>query len=333
MFATKSYTVSDADEYAHLIRGGRVELVVSQRGAFNASLTRVDLGQLWMQRGRESLPRIFRVVTPPDRVIWWFLASPQAPMEMLSSPIEHLDLGLLSPSSIASQRSAAPCEWAAMSLPAEAFHRYSTILAGKDVLSHEIPQILRPSQQPLLDRLRRLHRAAIDLSEIAQEVIGHTNAATGLQQHLIEAAFGLLAHADDQISVPGHRRQRIMARFEALIEANPDRALFMTEVCEAIGVTARTFYNCCKHDLGMSPHRYLSMRRLHQARWALRTADPANTTVTEVATHYGFWELGRFATIYRELFRELPSETLRRPAAGPVQDKNAFDEREFSKFA
>jgi hypothetical protein len=65
----------------------------------------------------------------------------------------------------------------------------TAILAGKDVLAHEIPQILRPSQQPLLDRLRRLHRATIDLSEIAQEVISHTNAATGLQQHLVEAAF------------------------------------------------------------------------------------------------------------------------------------------------
>jgi AraC-like DNA-binding protein len=333
MFATKSYKTSDPDEYTHLIRGGRVELIASQRGIFNASLTRVDLGQLWMQRGRESQQRTFRVVTPPDRAILFFLASPQTPMEMLSSPIEQLDLGLLSPGSIVSQRSVAPCEWATMSLPAEEFHRYSTILVGREMLSHEIPQVLRSSQQPLLARLRRLHRATIELSELAQDVLSLPNAATGLQQHLIEAAVGVLAHADDQVSVPGHHRQRIMARFEALIEANADRALFVTEVCEAIGVTGRTFYNCCMHDLGMSAHRYLSLRRLHQAHWALRMADPANTTVTEVATHYGFWELGRFSTIYRELFQESPSETLRLPAGGPLHDKNVFAEREFSKFA
>jgi AraC-like DNA-binding protein len=321
MLATKTYVASDPDEYVSLIRGGRVEVIVSQRGVFDASVTRVDLGDLWMQRARESLPRTFRAALAADRATLCFLASPQPAITILSSPMEYSDMALLPPGEALCTRSVAPCEWGVMSLPIEEFRRYGVILTGKEVLPHEIPQVLRPLRHRL-SRLRRLHHATVDLAETAPKALSHPEAARGLQQHLIEAAFGAVADANDQVSVRGHHRQRIMARFEALIEANPDRAHFLTEVCEAIGVTERTFRNCCQRDLGMSPARYLSLRRLHQAHWALRVADGADTTVTEVATRYGFWHLGRFSVAYREVFHESPSETLRRRSGRPFSPPN-----------
>ena len=44
----------------------------------------------------------------------------------------------------------------------------------------------------------------------------------------------------------------------------------------------------------MGPIRYLRLRRMHLARRALLLADPAVVAVTDIATEYGFWELGRF---------------------------------------
>jgi hypothetical protein len=51
---------------------------------------------------------------------------------------------------------------------------------------------------------------------------------------------------------------------------------------------------------------------MHLAKRALRQSAPLTTSVTEVATRYGFWQLGRFAVEYYSLFGEAPSATLGR---------------------
>jgi AraC-like DNA-binding protein len=83
-------------------------------------------------------------------------------------------------------------------------------------------------------------------------------------------------------------------------------------MCKVIQVSDRTLRMCCQEHLGMGPKRYLLLRRMHLARRALREAGPDATSVTDIATRFGFWQLGRFAVEYQSLFGESPSGTLRR---------------------
>ena len=108
---------------------------------------------------------------------------------------------------------------------------------------------------------------------------------------------------------------------ENFLEANLDRTLHLTDLCAAAAASDRTLRILCHEHLGMSPTRYLWLRRMHLARRALRMADPTTTTVTEIATSYAFWELGRFAVSYRSLFGEPPSATLQRPPEDPRPQK------------
>jgi AraC-like DNA-binding protein len=114
----------------------------------------------------------------------------------------------------------------------------------------------------------------------------------------------------------------IMRRLEELLEENPDRTLYVAELYRAAGASGRTLRACCHEHLGMSPTRYSWLRRMHLARRALRMADPTAATVTEVATSYGFWELGRFSVAYRSLFGESPSAALRRQPEDPRLQKS-----------
>jgi AraC-like DNA-binding protein len=108
-------------------------------------------------------------------------------------------------------------------------------------------------------------------------------------------------------------QQTVLRRFEQVLEANRDEPLYLPEICAAIGVPGRTLRHLCQEHLGVSPHRYLWLRHMHQTRLALTLADPHAKTVTEIAANHGFWELGRFAGRYQQLFGEAPSVTLRRP--------------------
>lgn len=62
----------------------------------------------------------------------------------------------------------------------------------------------------------------------------------------------------------------------------------------------------------MGPKKYLLLRRMHLARASMFAANQAETTVTDIATQYGFWQLGRFSVEYKYLFGESPSTTLHR---------------------
>ena len=59
----------------------------------------------------------------------------------------------------------------------------------------------------------------------------------------------------------------------------------------------------------MGPKQYLMRRRMHLVRRALLSA-VTETTVTEIATRFGFWHLGRFSGCYQTIFGEFPSATL-----------------------
>jgi AraC family ethanolamine operon transcriptional activator len=103
----------------------------------------------------------------------------------------------------------------------------------------------------------------------------------------------------------------IIQRSMAVLDAAPTMPT-ATELARAVGVTSRTLLRGFQETYGMPPKQYLMLRELHAVRRCLRAGGAENDTVGDILTRHGIWEFGRFAGRYRQLFRELPSETLRR---------------------
>ena len=94
--------------------------------------------------------------------------------------------------------------------------------------------------------------------------------------------------------------------------------LTLSDVVAAAGVPERTLHAQFRRFLGTTPAGHLRAIRLAAAREALLAAGP-DCSVTTVAAEHGFNHFGRFATVYRKAFDELPSATLVRACAARAE--------------
>ena len=308
--AVRSYT--DTESYAKALPHNTIELHVTSPGEFKASTTLITLHNLGVQRFADNLPRVAHAALPPGRAIISFRTERGPDLfwggqKMLPTAIFWHNNG-----SCCFQRSSGSASWGSMSLPIEMWCETLAMLAGRDLASPRQPITLVLSPVAMAN-LQRLHAACCVLAVDAPELLTNPEAARGIEQALIGAMADCLGGANGPKERTGsHLHSRVMGRFRALVEENADRALYMAEISAAIGVSGRTLRSCCSEHLGMGASQYLILRRLHLAHRALRQSAPHAITVTQAATRYGFWELGRFSVRYKSLFGEMPSQTLHR---------------------
>ncbi|NMM27373.1 MAG: helix-turn-helix domain-containing protein [Glaciimonas sp.] len=108
-------------------------------------------------------------------------------------------------------------------------------------------------------------------------------------------------------------RKRVVDKTKAYVLEHHDDPVTVTDLCMALNISRRTLQYSFESVLDINPAAYLRAIRLNRARRALKDgAGIAQTTVADIAARWGFWHLSRFAGNYKQMFGELPSETLRR---------------------
>jgi AraC-like DNA-binding protein len=320
-------TFTDPDDFAASFVGTNVALTMLGHGRFEAKLTFIDLGRLKMRQLSDNLPRIGHTADVAEQAIITFRTHPGP--SLIRDGAEMLTQNIIRRRSSESsfQKSDGHARWGFMSVPMEDLASIGAATGGCDLTPPKDARSVTP-QPSSMAKLLRLHAAAAQLAEDAPAVMAHPEAARGLEQALIEAmvdCFGTGELGEDRSAL--RRHAAIIRRFRRVVEENPDQALFVPELCKAIGASERTLRVCCQEHVGISPKQYLLLRRMHLVRRGLRERASTATTVTEIATQYAFWNLGRFAGEYKVLFDEFPSATLARPpeqGSGHCQDNLAI---------
>lgn len=106
---------------------------------------------------------------------------------------------------------------------------------------------------------------------------------------------------------------RVNAALDLLLHRVGEPSLAVTDMARAANLSADQLGRLFKHELGITPIRYLQRLRISRARELLRQTD---LSVKEIASMVGFTNQLYFSRVYRQLAGESPSGT-RRGAAGP----------------
>lgn len=304
-------TFTSPDDYRAGMGHGSVDLVLTHNGNFKARLTWLKLRHLQVLRSRENLPRITYVTLPPGRAFVWFPIGPDARPTWSGIELKCGDILFHSRGERGHHRTRGATQWGLISLPARQLAAYAMALNDRELIAPPAGRVLRPTPS-VAAHLRRLVAKACRVAESNPEIIAHPEAARALEQELIHALVECLT-ADDaygNLTTKRHHGE-IMVRLEDALAAHAGRQPSASELCDTIGVSERTLRLCCAEFIGLSPARYIRLRRLNMVRTALRRADPSTTSVAEIAQRYQFSEPRRFEATYRATFGETPSATLR----------------------
>ena len=176
-------------------------------------------------------------------------------------------------------------------------------LVEDETLVRTAGESIAAAAQALFDQPGRLRNAHARV-EVEQAVLGAL-------MPIVEQSVGLPEFAPADIN-----RTQVVKRARDFALGHLDEPVQIIDVCRALGVSRRTLQYCFEQVLGMNPLAYLRTLRLNGARRDLLAGAHRDVKVRDVVERWGFWHLSRFSAEYRELFHELPSETIAAARAG-----------------
>lgn len=134
-----------------------------------------------------------------------------------------------------------------------------------------------------------------------------------LEDELITALLIAMEESQyDTVQQTTGRTEKVqIANAEDYLFSNLTNPVSRAELAEVAGVSIRSLSRAFMRRHGVGPMKFLKQRRMEAVRMELINAEHKNTKVSDVALRYGFTELGKFSLLYKSIYNEKPSETLK----------------------
>jgi AraC family transcriptional regulator, ethanolamine operon transcriptional activator len=162
------------------------------------------------------------------------------------------------------------------------------------------------------EALRAVVRDVLMLASHSPDALSQPGAIESIEESILQTID--LAMAAASAAFEGKRLGldnylALVRRLDEFLAVNAGRTLYSADVARQLGVSVRTLHNAVVAIRGMSMHRYTRLRRLWSVRQQL-VRGASLQSIKAVALMNGFWHMGEFTALYRDLFGETPQQTL-----------------------
>jgi AraC-like DNA-binding protein len=293
----------EVDEFTSGVAGVPIEYVRTDEGFGPAVATQVGSPDLMISTGGLGFSAVAVTEIPADMTV--FAHVDAAPPGSMWNGVELVegDIHVFAPG--ANFLATEPAGLAASILvtPVTALWRIAADLQHEIDLSRSVtPLALGPGARGLAGEIR-LASSRLD------EVIGGPS-----EQRLLEAAVRAIAdHGHTQVARRLDSKVIVRACLD-YVDGTESHSPSISELCRASHTSESRLREAFIDVFDLPPTRYFRLRLLSRLREELVVTSPERSTVSFVASRLGITQFGRIAGEYRNVFGELPSQTLRRPS-------------------
>jgi AraC family ethanolamine operon transcriptional activator len=284
-------------------------------GAFRGSIFSTQIGSLAIFRNRWERAIHYLGIAPAGTIGLAISLTQTGIAHWMGEKVGFNDVIIQRPGSEAEYISASVWDSVVFAIPEAEF---AQCIAS---LTHDDPDemlkahgVIRLSPE-VAAQLREISMAYLHAAERPLARLGEPSPLPEMARSTVErVALALVDSWRSSKTKPRHRRQQsLLRRAEEFCEHHANQPLRIGELCSELSASERTLRYAFQELTGNSPLDYLKMQRLNRTRRALHTGDPAKTQVKQVALENGFFHLGHFSRDYKNLFGELPTQTIQRP--------------------
>jgi methylphosphotriester-DNA--protein-cysteine methyltransferase len=294
--------VTEAEELSTAIAGLDIEYVRTDRGLGPSGLTLAGTADVLLGVGRMGFSATANTEIPDGLVVFGLITHASTGGVWCGTQLAAGQLFVFAPGTTFVAFEPAGLSGTLLIVPVESLAAVGAKLGlGEPVLSCGVePVPCRAGIAPLVDDLWASTERA--------DLLDCEAASTAM----LESAVRALADTDEGRGAPSRRldRRRIVSDCLEFAKSSGSWQVSMSELCHAANACESSVRQAFVEVFDMPPTQYFQFRLLSSLRNELLRADPREETVTRVAGSLGVTHLGRTSGRYRDLFGEVPSETL-----------------------